>query len=201
MIRTCLATLIVLLSIPVFAQNPITADSPFQVRYAANLNLYDSVVDITNTGASGGNICVNVYAIDPAEEMLACCTCTVTPDALESFSLQTSILSNTGTGEVPSSMMIKLLASTGTCNASSVASLAPGLAAWMTTTHPITTTTTSTNWWVKPVTTTTLTLEETPFTPSTLSAGELAHLTSFCAFIQANDSGSGICKGCSLGGK
>ncbi len=202
--RICLATLIVLLSIPVFAQNPITADSPFQVRYAANLNLYDSVVNITNTGASGGNICVGVYAFDPSEEELACCTCTVTPDGLESISLKTSILSNTATGELPSSMVIKLLATTasgGACNASTEGTPAPGLAAWMTTTHPITTTTTSPNWWVKPVTTTTLTLEETPFTPSTLSAGELAHITSFCGFIQANDSGAGICKGCSTGGK
>jgi hypothetical protein len=29
----------------------------------------------------------------------------------------------------------------------------------------------------------------------------LTHLTSFCGFIQANDSGAGICKGCAGGGK
>ncbi len=47
-----------------FAQNPITADSPFQVRYAANLNIGDSVVNITNTGATGQHLrqCVYVCA-------------------------------------------------------------------------------------------------------------------------------------------
>ena len=48
----------------------------FQVRYAANLNIGDSVVDITNTGASNSaNLCANVYTFDPAEELISCCTC------------------------------------------------------------------------------------------------------------------------------
>jgi hypothetical protein len=33
------------------AQNSITADSPFQVRYASNLTAGDSVINVTNTGA------------------------------------------------------------------------------------------------------------------------------------------------------
>jgi hypothetical protein len=34
---------------------------------------------------------------------------------------------------------------------------------------------------------------EEEFQNGELSANELAHLTGFCAFIQANDSGKGIC--------
>jgi hypothetical protein len=55
----------------IFAQNPITADSPFQVRYAANVGPGtpgDSVINITNTGTSGGTICVNVYTFSPDEQ-------------------------------------------------------------------------------------------------------------------------------------
>ena len=54
----------------------------YQIRYAANLNIGDSFVDVTNNGASGGNICVNVYTFDQSEELLACCSCFVTPNGL-----------------------------------------------------------------------------------------------------------------------
>jgi hypothetical protein len=67
---------VLILPVPAFSQspapNPINADSPFQVRYAANLNIGESYIDITNTGANraglpapgpggpfyAGNICV-----------------------------------------------------------------------------------------------------------------------------------------------
>ena len=81
------------LSISAFAQN-VTMDTPFQVRYASNLNIGDSVVNITNSGATGaglaagtsaattGAICVNVYAFSPDEQMISCCSCPVTPNGL-----------------------------------------------------------------------------------------------------------------------
>ncbi len=40
---------------------------------------------------------------------------------------------------------------------------------------------------------------ETPFSTAELSVSELAKLTSFCGFIQANGSGFGICKSCRFG--
>ena len=44
------------------------------MNYAANLNIGDSFVDFTNSGAdNGANICVNLYAFDPAEELIGCC--------------------------------------------------------------------------------------------------------------------------------
>ncbi len=76
-------------AIAAFAQNVPARDSPFQVRYAANLDVGESYIDITNTGANGaslygpgyiitnpGNICVNVYAFDPHEALISCCSCT-----------------------------------------------------------------------------------------------------------------------------
>jgi hypothetical protein len=175
-----------------FAQNPVTADSPFQVRYAANLNIGDGVVDITNTGASGGNICVNVYTFAPDEQEISCCTCTVTPDALVSLSVRNSLTNNTLTGVVPTAVVIKLIASTGACNAAAVTNLTPGLAAWGTTIHalPVTPGSPATTYGVT----------ETAFTPSTLSAAELERATSLCGFIQSDGSMFGICGGCATGG-
>jgi len=42
---------------------------------------------------------------------------------------------------------------------------------------------------------------ETEFSPATLSAGELARISSLCGFIQSNGSGFGICRSCALGGQ
>jgi hypothetical protein len=184
-----------LFSAAAFAQNPITADAPFQVRYAANLNIGDSVVNITNTGASGGSICVNVYAFSPDEQEISCCTCSVTPNALTSLSVRNSLISNTLTPAVPTAVVIKLLATTGgACNAATAATatLVPGLAAWGTTIHalPVTAGSPAGTYGVT----------ETAFTPSILTAGELARITGLCGFIQTDGSGFGICKGCSAGG-
>jgi hypothetical protein len=172
--------------------DPITADSPFQVRYAANLNIGDSVVDITNTGATGNNICVNVYTFAPDEQEISCCTCNVTPDGLASLSVKNSLINNTLTGVVPSAVVVKLIASNGACNAAAPGGLAVGLAAWGTTLHalPVTPGSPATTYGVT----------ETKFTPSTLSAAEFVRMTSLCGFIQTDGSGFGICGGCSTSG-
>jgi hypothetical protein len=188
------------------AQNPITADSPFQVRYASNLTAGDSVINLTNTGANGaslygpgfggatGNICVNVYAFDPGEELVACCSCLVTPDGLASLSVVNDLISNTETSVKPTSVVIKLVSTlagtggTGTSCSNSAATtgtLATGLAAWGTTLHSV-----AGGYAVT----------ETAFTPSTLSAGELASITGRCRAIIGNASGAGICASCRAGG-
>jgi hypothetical protein len=184
-----------LLSAAAFAQNPITADGPIQVRYAANLNIGDSVVNVTNTGAnSGNNICVNVYTLDPAEELISCCTCAVTPDGLQSLSVRNSLISNTLTLAVPTAVVIKLVATDpgGSCNASIPGTLVDGMAAWGTTIHalPVTPGSPATTYGVT----------ETAFTNATLSTTEYARITTLCGFIQTNGSGFGICKGCNAGG-
>ena len=188
------------------AQNPVTADSPFQVRYASNLNIGDSVINITNSGARGaalasgtsasttGAICVNVYAFSPDEQMISCCSCPVTPNGLVSLSARNDLISNTLTPAVPTSIVIKLLATApvgGSCSTSAqlagAPTLAPGMAAWGTTLHAT-------------PTAGTFATTETAFTPASLSAGEFARLQGLCTFINANGSGFGICRSCRLGG-
>src|SRR5205085_11201347 len=88
------------------------SDSFFQVRYASNLTpaAPDSVINITNTGTNGaslfgpgfgnaaGNLCVNVYAFSPDEQLISCCSCLVTPNGLISLSVTNDLISNTLTG-------------------------------------------------------------------------------------------------------
>lgn len=192
--------------------NPIIdPEEAFQVGYAANLSIGDSIVNITNTGtltvpgtpmilATTGNICANVYTFDAAEELVSCCSCLVTPNGLNSLSARSDLISNTLTAGVPTSIVIKLVASRplalnpdgtgGTCNASSPTPLTvtPGMRAWGTTLHSL------------PTTPVTFGVTETPFHNSPLSVAELTKVTVFCGFIQANGSGFGICKSCRIGG-
>ena len=173
------------------------ADDTFQVRYAANLNIGDSVVDFTNSGATvingvSANICANLYTFDPAEELISCCTCSVTPNGLQSLSVMRSLISNPLTPAVPTSVVIKIVATAGAaCNASTVApaNLAHGLLAWGTALHQNTSTAAPT-----------YAVTETAFSEASLTAAELIHITSTCGFIQSNGSGFGICKGCAAGG-
>ncbi len=187
----------------------IECDDCFEVKYASNLDIGDSVVNITNTGTltdpnaltKSGNICANVYTFDPSEEMISCCSCLVTPNGLNSLSVRSDLISNTLTSGTPTSVIIKLIATVplglgpnntgGTCNPSSpiVANLAPnGMKAWGTTLHGL------------PTTPVSFGLTETEFTSSPLSVAELTKLSTFCGFIQANGSGFGICRSCRTGG-
>jgi hypothetical protein len=195
-------------AVAAYAQNPITADSPYQVKYASNLTVGDSVVNITNTGARGaglgfgtsasvtGAICANVYVYDPSEEVVSCCSCPVTPNGLVSLSAKGDLINNPLTRGNPTSIVIKILATVpvgGTCNNSALLTgtptLAPGLAAWGTTLHANTSAAAGT-----------FAVTETAFTPASLSAGELARLAYGCGVVANVGSGFGVCNSCRLGG-
>jgi hypothetical protein len=184
----------------------VAQDTPFQVRYAVNLNVGDSIVNVINSGASAtvpgtfgapadGGICVNVYVFDAVEQMQACCSCFVSANGFASLSVNRDLIRNTLTGVVPTSVVIKLLATRAaasratacTINTASQAGnrnnqLVPGMAAYGTTLHAIGST-------VPP----TYAVSETKFTPATLSDAELTTITRACGLINTNGSGFGIC--------
>jgi len=204
-LRTLLTFATVAFATAAFAQdsNVITETADvFQVRYASNLNKGDSVINITNTGstdapaANADNLCVNVYTFDPSEEIVSCCSCLVTPNALVSLSVQGDLISNTLSPSTPTAVVIKLVATdaghgdVSVCNPTYIGSesLAAGMRAWGTTLHAL------------PTTPATYGLTESIFLPGGLSRAELNHLTSFCGFINSNGSGFGICKSCRSGG-
>jgi hypothetical protein len=173
------------------------ADGVYQLRHLANLSLSDSYVNITNAGTlSGfdpaGRICVNVYTFDPAEELVSCCACPVTPNGLNSLSARNDLISNTLTPGVPTSITVKLLSTVplpgNVCNPSTptATNLVRGMRAWVSTPHL----NTSTSKYE---------LAETEFSKVELSTTELTKLTSYCGFIQVIGSGFGICKSCRFG--
>ncbi|MBY0502296.1 MAG: hypothetical protein K2X03_00195 [Bryobacteraceae bacterium] len=205
-------------AIPAAAPSINAVDVPYQVRYASNLNVGDSVINITNTGAMGaglaagttaattGAICVNVYAFSPDEQMISCCSCPVTPNGLVSLSANRDLTSNTLTPAVPTSIVIKLVATVPVANSctnsastltTAPLTLANGMLAWGTTVH------------AGPTAGSAPVITETAFAPATLSnaagapaanIGEAARLTQLCNFINANGSGFGVCRSCRLGG-
>ena len=165
----------------------------YQVRYAANFLAGDSVVNLTNVGSNGGfdptgDICANVYVFAEDQQLVACCSCPLTPNHLKTLSVTNDLISNTLTPGVPTAVSIALLASTA-CNAASVTpgNLVPGLRAWGTTLHAAPGGGYS--------------VTETEFSSAPLSYSELAKATSYCGFIQAIGSGYGICKSCEQGAK
>ena len=195
-LRLLKATVFLSLAVPALASNVGPQDC-FQVFDPANLNIGDSVINITNAGTQNTgtgaltNICANVYTFSPDEQLISCCSCVVTPNALVSLSANSDLLSNTLTPAHPTSIVVKLVATAGTaCNASSVptANLASGMRAWGTKLHAL------------PTSPLTYGVTEVQFSQAGLDVTELLRITSLCGFIQANGSGFGICASCRLGG-
>ena len=188
--------------VPAFSQS--TRDGAYQVKVFANLQAGDSIINIGNTGAGasgtspfgvGGNLCVNVYVFSPDEQEIACCSCLVTPNAVQTMSGR-QLVSRPITPSIPSAITVKLLATaagTGAapCDPSAPGALVPALLAFGVTLHaaPV----------GGSIAAGTFATTETPFTPSTLSAAELTRLTTLCGFIRANGTGFGVCPGCTVG--
>jgi len=200
---------------------PCPEDS-FQVTYASNLpgfigpifslGLGASLINATNSGANastsgplgftGGNICMNLYVFDPGEEELTCCSCMVTPNALVSTDVG-SLINSAITTEGPTSAIVKVLATSAdglsSCadSAENVTSTSPGttnnlvsgLRAWSTTLHTMNAAPGGTPFGVE---------KEFAHAGDTLSQGELNRMVNYCAFIIANGSGHGLCKGCNI---
>jgi hypothetical protein len=178
------------------------------VHYAGNLNMDDgaqSVINISNNGAAStpsaipnGDICVNVYAFSPDEQMVSCCSCTVTPNALVNLSVKRDLMSTSLTPILASAAVVQLVASRSSgstvCDAGTTTpdQLSEGLEAWGTSLHVL-----SLNRASSPVT---YGLGETPFSKASLTAGQLSRLVQVCAFLRANGSGYGVCKSCREGG-
>lgn len=154
----------------------------FKVNYFNFANVLDSTVHMTNAGTSGGNLCASIYVFDPNQELSECCSCLLTPDGLDTFSVITDLTHNPLTGPpYLKTGIIKIVSAATTAEACPLPTApkpSPGIHAWAT--H----------------------LEggemigaivETDFQDAGLSAKELASLGSQCSAIKLVGSGKGVC--------
>jgi len=176
-------------------------DTPFQVAYATNFSAGESYINIINDGANGapalgpgfgtqeGNICVNLYAFDPAEEEVSCCSCMLTPNQVGSLDVNKDLLAKTQTGVSPSSVTVKLVATLAGANCTNSAAgegtLVYGMVAYGTTPQRV-----ATGVYHQ---------VEHRLAPASLSADEYASITGRCASILGNASGYGQCTSCTPG--
>lgn len=156
----------------------------------------DQTVRIVNPGIQStpstlGTLCANIYVFDQSQELKECCSCPVTANGTIKLSVNNDLTSNPGNGQPFSvgqgtvSVVPGTVPSTGICDASNV-SPAPDLNVWAT--HIVIGDT--------PVTlpeSVGVGVVESEAADLTLSGTQLTHFTSFCNFIEANDSGTGIC--------
>jgi len=151
-------------------------------------NTGESEITFSNTGANNaGDLCVNAYVFAPDEQLVSCCSCKVTRNALGKAFVSRDLTANTLTPAKENSVVIKLLstaATAATCDPANPGVAAPGLAAWATTFHQ------------QNATTGQLFASETPFTNASLSIAERNVMTGLCGFIKSNGSGYGICNIC-----
>jgi len=106
----------------------VAQEDVYWVTYYSNRNNAvgaDAFVRIVNPGLQGsplsenqGTVCADIYVFDDEQEMVECCACPITANALLEFSLDTNLVQNPLTGiPPPNSGVIKLVSDLGSnCN-------------------------------------------------------------------------------------
>ena len=122
-----LVALLAMAAIPTLAQGPVTG--PYLVDYFSNNagpgGAADQQVRLVNFGANGtpltspvGDVCANIYVFDANQEMIACCSCRITPNGLRTISVANNLTNNPVTSVVPVNGDIKIVSTVagGTCS-------------------------------------------------------------------------------------
>jgi hypothetical protein len=163
----------------------VTVKPRLAVSYFSNANtsgVADATVRLTNPGVTGGNLCAEIYVFDQDQQLSECCGCLVSPDGLQTFSVNTNLTGNPLTGVKSTTGMIKIVPSdptpTMSCDPTAIAPDA-SVAAWST--H------------IQEQSTSVFSITETPFQIVPLGDDELSSLQSQCYFASTLGSGQGAC--------
>jgi len=153
------------------------------------------------TKVAGGDLCANIYVFTPDQQLAECCSCRVTPNGMQGFSLGNDLTANPLTADVPHSGAIKIVSSFGGgdrgaglpptvdvdrtsrkfCDAGSDYWPEGRLEAWIT--H------------VRPLATPGFSVTEIDFQSAQLSWSELKKLEQQCYTIEADPSRGGLGSG------
>ncbi len=163
------------------AQAVIADADTYKVNYYTNSTPCDTTIRMTDPGttaANGGDVCADIFVFDPSQELVECCSCSLTPDGLRTLSLKTDLLNNTLTEVTPPSGVVKILSAAltaGGCPTPTKPVPAASIRAWGTHVQN------------------SGALTESDFLDAGLSAAELSRLGSECSAIQEVGSGHGVC--------
>jgi len=200
--KLALGTVLLAVASVSFGQVVVAPDDAIQQEEMGNLNsaVGDSFIHMFNAATNGGtdgsgSIVAQVYVFDASDEQLvACCSCPLTPDQGATLSAKKQLIKNTLTGTLPTSITVKLVATKGGSAATDqTAEGAPGFSSGLradrTTTHLTTD---------YPSVANNITEEE--FKYVTISQAEYeTRMIGYCVNIIGNGSGHGICVGCTKG--
>jgi hypothetical protein len=160
-----------------------TYPDTLKVDYFINANTSGApvaVVQLTNTGYSGGNICADVFVYDPHEELQECCSCLLSPNDLRTLSVNVDLTANTVTHVVPTTGSIRIVAAKPTAGACPLP------------TGGVTPVATTLRTWATHIQTGNQ-ITEAAGQDATLGASELSVLENDCFAVNLIGSGSGIC--------
>jgi len=153
-----------------------------KVNYFSNANTAgapDGTVRITNPGTSGGNLCAAIYVFDQDQELSECCSCLITPNGLQTLSINSNLTNNPLTGVTLATGSISIVSTKtvgGTCPLPVTLTPTAGLRSWGT--H---------------IQNSNFAVTETEFIDSTFSSAEQGVLQNDCYAVQLIGSGKGVC--------
>jgi len=153
----------------------------------------DQFVYMINPGYIGtplssgeGTLCANIYVFDAVQELVECCACPITANALLALSVNNSLTANPLTSVAPAAGVIKLVSTlpTGTsCDPTKPGMLSPDFRAWAT--H------------LQQPTSGTFVTTEAPFLAAPLATGDTSveegFLPQACTFAQYMGSSKAVC--------
>jgi len=162
----------------------------YWVNYYSNRlanGTFDQTVRIVNPGEQGsplsgthGNICADIYVFDSNQEMIECCNCKFSANALLTLSVNNNLTQNPLQGfPPPTDGVIKIVSDNqANCDATSPVPV-PDIRAWAS--H------------LQRPTGTTLVTTEDEFLNAPLQQDELSFLGQACSFVLFLGSGKGSC--------
>src|SRR6185369_7628066 len=135
-----LAAVLIMAALPLMAQT----SSAYMVDYFSNNpgpgGAADQQLRLVNVGVYGtpltspvGDVCANVYVFDANQEMVACCSCRITPNGLLTLSVANGLTNNPVTSVVPVNGAIKIIPTlaAGVCSPLTYnGGVAPSLVGW-----------------------------------------------------------------------
>ncbi len=184
-----LMALLIMAAIPALAQGPI--NGPYLVDYFSNnVGAADQTVRLVNFAAAGtpltspvGDVCANIYVFDANQEMIACCSCRITPNGLLTLSVAINLTANPVTSVVPVNGDIKIVSTA----ANGSAGCTP-----LTYNAGMIDSTVGFGTHIQIAAATTF-ITETKLPAAALSSGEQGFLTLACQFARYLGSGKGTC--------